>query len=407
MRFVHFLISLIALNMVSIKTDESAPVERSQEMVAKLRNKAVELGHSPLSNLFAAILRREAGIPTNLTTVQIELAGRLDLLGRDVIQAWLVRGLDKDPLPLEAELADRLGRRGDEVRQSTVAHLEAMALQMILTPAQAARWQKEAGQPSTVKLSGRYRTAPAPVPWPPQSPQQLFEMVRTEANKWEQGYASPYLMFLCGDVGGAWRGNSAEQKGLCRRLDVLTRDTARAWVMRGLEDRNPPIDDLADRLDDRGRRLRTSVIAHAESVAARAILTPDQLESYLKFYWKSAGVEALLDSELAHRLKLTHAQRTEISSRIEAELSFVNQAHANLIPDLDNNLVRQLHGEPGSTDQMNLLKREMQSLSNEGDAVIWSVLSPAQLKEAEQILGGSAKSPPRPSAKPKRSNVAS
>ncbi len=70
---------------------------------------------------------------------------------------------------------------------------------------------------------------------------------------------------------------SAEQIGLSRQLDELTRDIIKAWLIRSLDtDQPPPPAALSERLSQPGDRLRARLIAHAEAIALHGILTPEQ-----------------------------------------------------------------------------------------------------------------------------------
>ncbi len=104
-------------------------------------------------------------------------------------------------------------------------------------------------------------------------------------------------------------------------LDLLARNVKRAWWMRDIE--APPLPRQPDpegirraaptramelRLSDRGRLVRESIAAHAEEIALSAVLTRDEAEPVKIELWRRRGVHALLDAELAARLRLTKGQ---------------------------------------------------------------------------------------------------
>ncbi len=72
-------------------------------------------------------------------------------------------------------------------------------------------------------------------------------------------------------------GLSGEQRELAGRLDDLTRELIGAWLRRDLQAVPlPRAAVLAERLSERGVRLRARLVAHAESIALEGILDPGQ-----------------------------------------------------------------------------------------------------------------------------------
>ena len=70
---------------------------------------------------------------------------RLEKLVRHVLEAWLLRGVEENPVPLELEndpptpaMEERLSERGKRLQASIVAHAEEIALTAVLTPDQVA-----------------------------------------------------------------------------------------------------------------------------------------------------------------------------------------------------------------------------------------------------------------------------
>ncbi len=102
-------------------------------------------------------------------------------------------------------------------------------------------------------------------------------ILRAEASRFNPTKSSKLL----GDLGNSdvtkRLALSGEQVELARRLIELTRDIIRAWLLRDLEAvPPPPVTVLAERLSDRGVRLRARLVAHAESLALEGILDREQ-----------------------------------------------------------------------------------------------------------------------------------
>ena len=57
-------------------------------------------------------------------------------------------------------------------------------------------------------------------------------------------------------------------------------------------------------------------MTHAEEMALGIVLEPEQFEKAKIELWRRRGVHALLDPELAARLRLSRAQRNELAEAI-------------------------------------------------------------------------------------------
>ena len=77
----------------------------------------------------------------DLTEEQIKLVLRLDQTTLAICKAWLLRDLDKTPLPPRTVLAQRLWEGGERFREGLFSRAELIALQGILTPEQADKAQ--------------------------------------------------------------------------------------------------------------------------------------------------------------------------------------------------------------------------------------------------------------------------
>ncbi len=150
-----------------------------------------------------------------------------------------------------------------------------------------------AGAPGRAQDSGDRKAAP------PQSVAKLSAELRTEAAKLAAVSRSKLFADL-GDVEVAKKlALSAEQRDQAGRLDELTRDVIRAWLLRDLDAMPPPpVAVLAARLSDRGERFRARLGAHAESIALEGILSLDQARLWRKLAgrWE----QPLLPRRFAH-----------------------------------------------------------------------------------------------------------
>jgi hypothetical protein len=104
----------------SPKSDGSAH-ESVASLDAKLRLEASRVETGYLSKLFESIIDHDSKKLLVISEAQAELAGKLAQLMRDLIRAWLVRDLEKDPPPAKTELAARLAA-AEEFRESVATH---------------------------------------------------------------------------------------------------------------------------------------------------------------------------------------------------------------------------------------------------------------------------------------------
>ncbi len=361
-------------------------------------------------------IRKELGVDRK----QIDLVRRLEKVSREIIKDWLLRGLDANPTPLPAVLAERLSERGDRLRARLVAHAEAIVLEGILTEDQALRWRRATGRKPEPLLAGRYGP-PGPAETDPDpSASQLAGLLRSveHADK----TAGPIFTILLGWPGmreaypnGIGHLNPMsqvmarqrmpkvevpkQQADLVARLDEVTLAVWRAWVTRDLDAVPlPPQNLLAQRLAWR-EPLRESLGAHAEAIVLEAIATPDQAERCLRVFWQMSGASALLDPAMASRLRLSRSQRDE--------LLFLIQTKERVAAD-DSNAPR----PPGTLDafgpEVQAWTAESagvaRSHQDEIDARIWDVLTPSQARALERILDGPKKPSRRSAAKDKKTN---
>jgi hypothetical protein len=112
---------------------------------------------------------------------------------------------------------------------------------------------------------------------PQGQPSAVVARLRDEAAKVGTGKFSELFWALSERKIRAELGLSAQQDDLVGRLEKLTRDVIKAWLLRDLDATPPPPPDvLAARLSPRGDRVRASIIAHAEAMAIEGVLTSRQ-----------------------------------------------------------------------------------------------------------------------------------
>ena len=260
------------------------------------------------------------------------MARRLDETARAVLRNWLLRGLDDEQVPPRAELAERLGDSGIQLRVRVISHAEAIAGEGILSPDQARRWRP--GYPPAGRLmDGRYALFSAALNTPPKTAFDADSMIRATAAQLIEGrFPASQIFGIIVTRDGGLAGLTIEEARLARDLDELARAACRNCFLRGMGDPpppgldpEPPTEDQADRLTGAGLRLRASVVAHAESIALLAVLRPDHSESALRQFWRRTGVESLLDPELASRLRLSRHQQEEVLAGLANRAMVVRQ----------------------------------------------------------------------------------
>ncbi len=300
--------------------DRKAPPPSVAKLSAALRAEASKLTAVSSSKLFADLADAEIAKKLALSGEQRDLAGRLVELTRDVIRAWLVRDLEAVPAPSAAVLAERLSESGERARARVVAHAESIALEGILDPGQARSWRKAAGRRAQPLLPRRFalvsgRKMPTEdVP----SADLVAELRAAVPNE-----SGPGPLFI---ILGHQRGSpvvlSKEQQTTARRLEELRAAIARAWLTRGLDGKTlPPWSALFERVAW-SDRFMASVCTHTEAIALESILTMEQADGILGDLWKRSGLGALLDPQLASRLRLTKRSRSRCASCCTAKPYF-------------------------------------------------------------------------------------
>ncbi len=198
---------------------------------------------------------------------------------------------------------------------------------------------------------------------------------------------------------------------LLERVDLLAQKVRKYWWLRhveippaprrpdprGIRD-SPPTPAMEFRLSDQGRLVRASIAAHAEEIALEAVLTPEAAELAKRELWRSRGLHALLDPELAARLRLTRSQRTELADALKARIEVyhnVVRTHPPLPP---------VASPPDVVEAFEQRrKEELAKKVDDLDQPIWEILNPSQLRALAGLLNKpvAGYEPAKPKAKPR------
>lgn len=106
---------------------------------------------------------------------------------------------------------------------------------------------------------------------------EIAARLRDEAARLEVGHLTEFFAAIA--EGGARErlGLSLEQIEAARDVEDTVRAVLRGWLLKGLDKQPPtPASELAERLGERGDRLRRAVVGHAESITLEAVLTAAQ-----------------------------------------------------------------------------------------------------------------------------------
>jgi hypothetical protein len=391
-------VPLSAGNPISQETGTGIPSRRGEtaEIKKGLQKEVSRLDNESPSTMLARLTGPDqAGAESRLSAEQMGLVVRLDKLTRAILGDWLLRGLEKSD---SKDLVERLTDRGLRVRKEIVAHAEAIALEGILTPDQVDRLRsnstpREASKsgPQRDRANQRQRPSSKKSSRAALSKKEFDELRSTIDSLIATMYinsdsVSEYFSSLTAKDALVELQLSSEQSQLIGQLDQLTRNIIRSWMLRGLDGKKPPID-LADRVSDRGREWTKRIIAHAEAMVTRGLLTPVQAEASKRRLWRQMGSRALLDRELASRLRLTREQVDEIAIRVANKARVTEDSDRNLGPFralvLTNmELARQAD-------------REIRRRIVQADGLIWDVLDPFQMDRLEELVQPRANLPAR------------
>lgn len=111
----------------------------------------------------------------------------------------------------------------------------------------------------------------------------VVRKLRDDASRLDTAPLSHLFSALSAAKGGVEPPATTQQRDLAGRLEKLTRDVIRAWLLRDLDTSPlPPLEVLEQRLSGQGERLRTRIVSHAEALALQGILTPRQARAWLE-----------------------------------------------------------------------------------------------------------------------------
>ncbi len=311
---------------VSMARQATTDVPPATEVIAKARSELRRLQTGRASDFFVALCEPDR-LPNKdrLSQEQTLLIGRLNDISRNALRLWLTR------LLLEKETSALTPDQVERNRVRVVAHAEAIVCEAILTPAQLKRLRPVVTRPAMPPVAGRYGIFPTTISDDPPADTlwRARNLIHCEAKYLGRSGGSGCIGAPRGSSLGrkdAVPGITVEQSDLTRRIEILARDVQRAWLLLAISNarpseevaNDPPTQAMIDRLSDRGRWLRASVVAHAEAILVDAVLKPEQGDASKRLMWKRTGAFALLDPELAAKIRLTRTQREEIANLIAA-----------------------------------------------------------------------------------------
>lgn len=402
---VATLVALVASSSLAQQShsNQATPREPVGAIEDRLKAEAARIEKAEVSPLFTA-LPRLAGDPAfRLQEGQIQLCRKSQALARDIVRAWLLRGLDRKSSPEAGKLEARLSNRGVKLREGIFSHVEEMALRGILTPEQSRLWLTRSGAKPRRPLRGRVEVQIPNIPPDSQTSADLARDLKSQAKGlprsgevfvvilgrlWiDEEYPDgvdkidPKVKesFLDGDLPAVVL--DPDQTGLARRLDELARNIIATWMVRGLDDKPAPSRPALVERIMRKPLFADTLCAHAEAIALEGILKPDQSDRCLAIVWNGLGVRSLLDSSLSTRLKLTRSQREEIKSRIENKEESAREIDEAFTPF-------QLHrfDTAETAAKAEEFSQEVHRQAKAADAAIFDLLTPSQSRRLKQLI---------------------
>ena len=155
------------------------------------------------------------------------------------------------------------------------------------------------------------------------------------------------------------------------------------------------------RLSDQGRLLLASIVAHAEEIALEAVLTSKETEPAKRELWRRRGLHALLDPELAARLRLSRTQRAEFADALKERVEVYHQL-------VRSDVVSSKSENAAVVDALRQRRKdEIGRRIAEWDQPIWEILTPSQLQALARLLNKPAAGddPQKAKAKPRGRNL--
>jgi len=263
MRIAAVVVALAGSVATASLAQQPAPRESLASIEARIRAEAAKVDRAEVSPLFGAITGPAADPELSLRDEQVQLCRKLEALARDVVRAWMLRGLDADPPPQASRLEARLADQGKKLREGVFDQAEAMALEGILGPEQARAWYEKSRTKPRPRQPSRTGARAGDPPAETETAETLSRALRVTVGDLGRS-GSVFALAL----GAPWVEGvhpegfenldparqrelmkerdmpqvvlSSEQAGLLRRLDGLTREIVAAWLVRGLDDQPPP-----------------------------------------------------------------------------------------------------------------------------------------------------------------------
>jgi hypothetical protein len=415
--------ALLVLALQAEQDSEPAPKTNSgaaTDVVTQLRDEAEKLKTGHASRFFEALveaiesgdrlaisdqlppmLKNDRGVVDSALRAPA-LVQQADRAARTVLEFHLKHALAPGAKSPDLEEWKRLKSR-------VVAHAEAIVLEGVLRPSEVRRWKPQASKPLAPQLAGRYSIIPIDYPDGRIPFENTREAFHRSIYSWQfsENRSSDLFAVLLGYrslspippprppvAETPLRGLAADQVRVLEDLDLLARNVRRYWLVRDVEPLPGPKDDPDDvrklpptpamefRLSDRGLRVRASIVAHSEEMAFGIVLEPEQFEKAKIELWRRRGVHALLDPELAARLRLSRAQRNELAEALSSRVEVYHREVRNVVFNI-----------PYATAPVNeilrlerQLKEDMAQKIAELDQPIWEFLKPSQLRSLAGLL---------------------
>jgi hypothetical protein len=349
------------------------------------------------------------------------LVQQADRAARAVLGFHLKQALAPGAKPPDLEEWRRLKAR-------VVAHAEAIVLEGVLRPNEVRRWKPQASKPLAPQLPGRYSIIPIDYidgHIPAEDTREAF-CRSIYSRQFNENRSSVLFAILLGYRSVSpvppprppahetpFPGLIPDQVRVLEDVDLLARLVRRYWLVRDVEPpprrdndpdevgKLPPTPAMEFRLSDRGLRVHASIVAHAEEMALGIVLEPEQFEKAKIELWRRRGVHALLDPELAARLRLSSAQRNELAEALSNRVEVYHWAVRSVVANFIN--------IPYATGPVNEVKRLERQFYEEKaqkiaqlDQPIWELLKPSQLRSLAGLLDRPVAGYAPPSTKPSR-----
>ena len=150
---------------------------------------------------------------------------------------------------------------------------------------------------------------------------------------------------------------------------------------------------LVEPLFGSGRKVRASLVAHAEMIALAGVLEPEQAEAAKRKLWASLELPSLLDTEVQDRLHLSGTQRREVFDRL-TERSRVRHLAVGATIHEENALTRD--NSPNRAEKAAAIAETREASEmwmKESDREVLATLSRAQIRALGEILGKTSSAP--------------